>query len=1184
MKRVTKKLFRSSILLFSVGLIVMLLIPCNFTTVEAISNDEITSKISSLQGTMDGYYWNAGKSESELISAINRGDYSFGLTGSACSLSSANDASHHLTQYGCTSNTFNGSRQCAGFAEYMGYAIFGSKVSTSNGWTKYTSSSGITLEPGDIIRYSGHSAMVWYTSGDTLYVAEANWWDNQKRWCQVHFGKSWSSVSQVKSNLTYIWKHPANVTPSTPTSPPTGAWIWSDKTVAAVGEEIAFNYNATGAVNFFVGVNKEGVGRVRTVDVGTSDWYRTSFSEPGTYTIYAMCCNSAGHMDSNYITFTIVSPEKSRSVAGDFNGDGLDDYATLFDYGNGRIQWHVFLSTGSGFSEEIWRESLSDYGYYASCTSGRVAAGDFDGDGKDDVALMYDYSTGSEIHVFLSTGSSFKSWQSWYSDRTSYKSSHVTGRFVAGDFNEDGKDDIATMYDYTDGSEIHVFLSTGSSFKGWQSWYSDKTSYKPSCIDDRMVAGDFNGDGKDDIATMYAYDTYNTHMHVFLSTGTSFKGWDTWYKDTTSYSVNCVNGRMTAGDFNGDGKDDIATMYDYGDSKCEMHVFLSNGKKFEGWYDWCEDTSFSANAVTSRFVAGDFNGDGRYDVATMYDYDRTYVIFHMYISEGTEFNHEWWNKIDNYNANRISNTVEYSDSYSATFKFTKKDITPTAKPTAKPTPIATAKPTPIATAIPTAKPTPTVKPTVTLTPTETPYDGLAVTAKKVTAKAGSEVEIPISISKNPGIAGFKFKISYDKSVLIPISITKGSAFGNGTLNSNINQGGDLSNLDEVTAYWSNPSNVSDDGEMFTVKFKVSDNATDGTYPITLTYEDGDITNQTFDNINPKIINGAVTLTKVKKGDIYEDGVVNTKDGVLLSQYLAKWNINFTENQMTAADVYEDGVVNTKDGVKLSQVLAKWDNVTLSSEISASADGIAVSIPNIDTNAGEYIDVPVTLSKNSGIAGFNFNINYDTSALTPVSITAGDILSDGTFTSNLLQDSDLSHLEYVTAYWNNPSNITDNGTLFTIRFKVNENANGTLPITVTYNDGDICNQEFENVNVDITNGAINVSASVAGKYYEIASAKITNVAGEEVDTIPQNGNFTVNATINELAKYSGNAKLYCVLYDDNDLLVSITNADISDKTNYEFAIPNINKNIAKIKLFVWNTFSGMKPLSDCVAIE
>lgn len=52
--------------------------------------------------------------------------------------------------------------------------------------------------------------------------------------------------------------------------------------------------------------------------------------------------------------------------------------------------------------------------------------------------------------------------------------------------------------------------------------------------------------------------------------------------------------------------------------------------------------------------------------------------------------------------------------------------------------------------------------------------------------------------------------------------------------------------------------------MFTVKFKVSDNATDGTYPITLTYEDGDITNQTFDNINPKITNGAVTLTKVKR--------------------------------------------------------------------------------------------------------------------------------------------------------------------------------------------------------------------------------------------------------------------------------------------------------------------------------
>lgn len=973
MKRVTKKLFRSSILLFSVGLIVMLLIPCNFTTVEAISNDEITSKISSLQGTMDGYYWNAGKSESELISAINRGDYSFGLTGSACSLSSANDASHHLTQYGCTSNTFNGSRQCAGFAEYMGYAIFGSKVSTSNGWTKYTSSSGITLEPGDIIRYSGHSAMVWYTSGDTLYVAEANWWDNQKRWCQVHFGKSWSSVSQVKSNLTYIWKHPANVTPSTPTSPPTGAWIWSDKTVAAVGEEIAFNYNATGAVNFFVGVNKEGVGRVRTVDVGTSDWYRTSFSEPGTYTIYASCYNSAGYMDSNSITFTI------------YDSTPKDAWITVDK-----------TIANSGTELTFTYNATNAVGFW--------------------IGLIKD---GERIDTFQNLETSFK--------RT---------------FNDSGTYSIyITAYNTYGGIDSKAITFT--------IYNSKPTEAKLKVSSERIEV--------------------NEPLKLFYSA-----------KNTEKYVIG---------------------YYPTNDSS--NIIAINKGKETEGEIKFSTPGEYCVHVQCINYYG---------------HMDTEYINILVYDSQ--------------------------------------------TEPT----------------------PTPTVKPTVTLTPTETPYDGLAVTAKKVTAKAGSEVEIPISISKNPGIAGFKFKISYDKSVLIPISITKGSAFGNGTLNSNINQGGDLSNLDEVTAYWSNPSNVSADGEMFTVKFKVSDNATDGTYPITLTYEDGDITNQTFDNINPKIINGAVTLTKVKKGDIYEDGVVNTKDGVLLSQYLAKWNINFTENQMTAADVYEDGVVNTKDGVKLSQVLAKWDNVTLSSEISASADGIAVSIPNIDTNAGEYIDVPVTLSKNSGIAGFNFNINYDTSTLTPVSITAGDILSDGTFTSNLLQDINLSHLECVTAYWNNPSNITDNGTLFTIRFKVNENASGILPITVTYNDGDICNQEFENVNADITNGAINVSASVAGKYYEIASAKMTNVAGEEVDTIPQNGNFTVNATINELAKYSGNAKLYCVLYDDNDLLVSITNADISDKTNYEFAIPNINKNIAKIKLFAWNTFSGMKPLSDCVAIE
>ncbi len=88
-------------------------------------------------------------------------------------------------------------------------------------------------------------------------------------------------------------------------TPPSDAWIWSNKSLVAVNEEISFNYNASGATGFVLGIDKEGVGRVRTVGMDGNDWYTTTFSEAGTYTIYATCYNAIGGVDSPTITFTV---------------------------------------------------------------------------------------------------------------------------------------------------------------------------------------------------------------------------------------------------------------------------------------------------------------------------------------------------------------------------------------------------------------------------------------------------------------------------------------------------------------------------------------------------------------------------------------------------------------------------------------------------------------------------------------------------------------------------------------------------------------------------------------------------------------------------------------------------------------------------------------------------------------
>ncbi|MDR3288646.1 MAG: chitobiase/beta-hexosaminidase C-terminal domain-containing protein, partial [Peptococcaceae bacterium] len=255
----------------------------------------------------------------------------------------------------------------------------------------------------------------------------------------------------------------------------------------------------------------------------------------------------------------------------------------------------------------------------------------------------------------------------------------------------------------------------------------------------------------------------------------------------------------------------------------------------------------------------------------------------------------------------------------ATIRYTTNGSEPTASSTAYATPITiTAATTIKAKAFKTGL---TDSDTATFNYTVIAITAPTLTVGTVSGHPGDEVSVTVSLANNPGLATFTLNLNFDKSKLQPVSITQGAALTVGSIVSNIQSGLDLTQLDYVSAVWYNTTNTTANGVLYTVKFKIKDGLGDGVTPLTLTVSDA--SDQIGTDVALSAVNGSVSVVTFIYGDVFEDGAVNGKDVVLLSQYLAGWPVTLTPAQLLAADVFPDGVLNGKDVVRLAQYLAGW---------------------------------------------------------------------------------------------------------------------------------------------------------------------------------------------------------------------------------------------------------------------
>ncbi|MCG8968301.1 trypsin-like serine protease [Streptomyces sp. CL12-4] len=343
-----------------------------------------------------------------------------------------------------------------------------------------------------------------------------------------------------------------------------------------------------------------------------------------------------------------ITAHAVQTPASDFDGDGRGDVGVLYDNGQqsdgaNRTALWTFASTGIGFGAPVRKwDSTGTISW--DWSRSKVVSGDFDGDGRADVGVLYDNGRQSNgvnrttLWTFTSTGSGLgkpvKVWDNVADGGPSWDWSR--SKVVSGDFDGDGRGDVGVLYDngqQSDGANrtaLWTFTSTGSGFGGpvrkWDSTGSISWDWGRS----KVVSGDFDGDGRGDVGVLYdngqqSDGANRTALWTFTSTGSGFGGPVRKWDSTGSISWDWGRSKVVSGDFDGDGRGDVGVLYDNGQqsdgaNRTALWTFTSTGSGFGAPVrKWDSTGSISWMWSRSKVTSGDFDGDGRSDVAVLYD-------------------------------------------------------------------------------------------------------------------------------------------------------------------------------------------------------------------------------------------------------------------------------------------------------------------------------------------------------------------------------------------------------------------------------------------------------------------------------------------------------------------------------------------------------------------------------------
>jgi hypothetical protein len=309
-------------------------------------------------------------------------------------------------------------------------------------------------------------------------------------------------------------------------------------------------------------------------------------------------------------------------AVGDFNGDGIPDLVVETTGGLAVLQ-----GNGDGTFGTV--ESIGGFAI-------AMAAADFNGDGNLDLAVL-----GEEyVTIYLGNG------EGTFVPHTVAKTGSKPVALAVGDFNEDGVPDMVVANSGSD--TLTILLANGNgTFTATSN--GPQTFYTPTSVSVTGLGGGghlglavqdgsggavtfFSGDGTGNFAEGETIEGLGSDLPVtialgdFASDGNVDVAATNWgYSDVEvffgagppsfTYGTGIWDRSITTGDFNGDGILDLATA----DRDQGVTVLLGTGSG-DAPFVGAGTSSPSVPSVESGagpIAAGDFNGDGNSDIATV---------------------------------------------------------------------------------------------------------------------------------------------------------------------------------------------------------------------------------------------------------------------------------------------------------------------------------------------------------------------------------------------------------------------------------------------------------------------------------------------------------------------------------------------------------------------------------------